>query len=132
MTIYRLWKVLGGSPASASQPASASAAWELPSAVFYIESKDMNGNDVACGYGALISADGRAITTYHAIRNAHSAKITLLDGNVYEVESVLGYDIELNIAIVKVQGAEAALYSARRFVEAREGRPDCRRRVFFA
>lgn len=72
-------------------------------AVFYIEVTCEDYN--ASGSGFFISADGDAITNYHVIDGASSAIITLPnDPNQYAVTSVLGYDVDKDIAIIHIDG----------------------------
>jgi len=52
--------------------------------------------------GFFISADGLAVTNYHSIENAISAKATLVSGECYDVERVIYYDAEIDIAVIKV------------------------------
>ncbi len=72
--------------------------------VFVIVTKDSDGNDDALGSGFFIDADGTALTNYHVISTAATAKITTTDKKTYDVESVLGYDSRLDIAIIKIKG----------------------------
>ena len=72
-------------------------------AVFYIEISDASGKAVASGSGFFISADGIAVTNYHVIDGASSAKITLSDTQkTYSVEGVLSYSKEEDWAVIKV------------------------------
>lgn len=73
--------------------------------VFYIELYGQNGKATASGSGFFISSDGTAVTNYHVIRDAYSAKIVTVTGSVYEVSSVLGYDEDNDLAIIKVDGS---------------------------
>ncbi len=52
--------------------------------------------------GFFISADGLAVTNYHSIEDSIKATATLLNGETYEVERVLYYDIGIDIAVIKV------------------------------
>lgn len=52
--------------------------------------------------GFFISADGIAVTNYHAIDGAVYATATLTTGDVYEVERVLYYDADADLAVIKV------------------------------
>ncbi len=75
------------------------------SAVFYIEIYDSRGAAEKSGSGFFISSDGIAVTNYHVIEDGYSAKIKLNDSTVYDVSSVLGYDKERDIAILKIDGS---------------------------
>ena len=52
--------------------------------------------------GFLISADGLAVTNYHSIDGATRATVTLSTGDLYEVESVVYYDPDIDIAVIRV------------------------------
>lgn len=72
--------------------------------VFYIEIYDSKGNATASGSGFFIAADGTAVTNYHVIEDAYSAKITTVTGNTYDVSRLLGYDEDRDLAIIQVSG----------------------------
>ena len=52
--------------------------------------------------GFFISADGLAVTNYHSIDGATRATVTLSTGDLYEVESVVYYDPDIDIAVIRV------------------------------
>lgn len=74
-------------------------------AVFYIELFE-EGEDEPTGSGSgfFITSDGIAITNHHVIERAYTAKIHAANGKVYDVDKVLGYSQELDIALIKVKG----------------------------
>ena len=61
-------------------------------------------NDTPTGEasGFFISADGLAVTNYHSIDGATRATVTLSTGDLYEVESVVYYDPDIDIAVIRV------------------------------
>jgi S1-C subfamily serine protease len=73
--------------------------------VFYLERYNSEGGLIGYGSGFFISEDGVAVTNYHVIKSAASASVTTHDGRVYMITSVLGYDEDLNIAVVKINGS---------------------------
>lgn len=73
--------------------------------VFYIEIYDKAGNATAAGSGVFLTASGEAVTNYHVIEGAASAKIQTADGKVYDVSGVYAYDEELDLARIKVNGS---------------------------
>lgn len=73
-------------------------------AVFSIETFYENGKSIRTGSGFFISSDGLAATNLHVLENAHSAKITTTDGEVYELSGVAAYDADMNAAIIQVEG----------------------------
>ncbi|HHT16936.1 MAG TPA: trypsin-like serine protease [Papillibacter sp.] len=72
--------------------------------VFYLERYNTEGALIGFGSGFFISEDGVAVTNYHVIKSAASASITTHDGAIYMISSVLGYDEDRNIAVVKING----------------------------
>ena len=74
-------------------------------AVFYVEVYDARGQAFATGSGFFIDSDGTAITNYHVIEGAHSAKIKIGDTEeFYDVEGVYDYDADIDWAVIKVAG----------------------------
>ena len=66
---------------------------------------DKSGNEYCLGSCFVLDADGKIVTNYHVIDNAYSAKITLNE-ITYNVESVLAYDKTIDIAVLKIDGAQ--------------------------
>lgn len=52
--------------------------------------------------GFFISADGLAVTNYHAIEDIIYATVTLSTGEVYPVQRVLYYDPDADIAVIQI------------------------------
>lgn len=85
---------------------SASEVFDLCSpAVFYIVVYDQNGTATATGSGVFISADGDALTNYHVIDGAYSAKISTSTGAVYDVAGCYDYDETFDLAYIKISGS---------------------------
>ena len=68
---------------------------------------DKNGNEYALGTGFVISADGKIVTNYHVIEEAYSATITI-NGTAYNIVSVLAYDANIDLAILKINASDMA------------------------
>lgn len=62
---------------------------------------DKSGNEYALGSCFVYTADGKVITNYHVIEDGYSAKITF-GSETYEVQKVLAYDKDIDIAVLKV------------------------------
>lgn len=73
--------------------------------VFYIEVYNAQGTAIGFGSGVFISADGMAVTNYHVIEGAYSAKVTATNGKTYDVAGVYGYSEANDIARIKVNGS---------------------------
>lgn len=105
VTFQRLFSVTPD-PAAAPQLLSSTDIYRTCApAVFYIEAYDMHQTLLGTGSGFFINASGTAVTNYHVISDAFSVKIRLSDGKEYPIDSVLGYDIEKDLAILKVSGS---------------------------
>ena len=74
-------------------------------AVFYLEVYDRSGKATASGSGFFINSNGMAVTNYHVIEGASSAKISTTDGKVYNVSGVYDYDKGRDIALLKIDGS---------------------------
>ena len=75
-------------------------------AVFYIELYDESGTATSSGSGFFLDAAGTAVTNYHVIEGAHSARILRSDNDqVYTVAGVYDYDEENDWAVIKIDGS---------------------------
>jgi len=54
------------------------------------------------GSGNIISSDGVILTNYHIIEGAEQVAISTINGDIYLVEDLLMYDIEKDIALIKI------------------------------
>ncbi|MBR3934077.1 MAG: trypsin-like peptidase domain-containing protein [Clostridia bacterium] len=82
--------------------AASEIADKVSPSVFYIEVYDAAGYATASGSGFFVSADGVAVTNYHVIEDTSSAIITTIDGNKFKVNSIIAYDEDMDIAIIRV------------------------------
>lgn len=60
------------------------------------------------GSGFFITADGKVVTNYHVIQNAFRLEVFHNDGNFYEVTSILGYDADIDLAVIKIDKNDCA------------------------
>lgn len=74
------------------------------SSVFYIEVYDASGVPFATGSGFFIDEYGTAVTNYHVIDGASSARITLTNGEVYNVAGVYDCDAGNDWAVLQIEG----------------------------
>lgn len=75
-------------------------------AVFYIAVYDKSGNVSASGSGFFIDSAGTAVTNYHVIKGAASAKITVSGTNkVFDVAGIYDYSEDNDWAILKISGS---------------------------
>ena len=73
-------------------------------AVFYIEIFDEAEELIKTGSGFFISETGLAVTNYHVVIGAVSAKITTDDGEVLDISGIYDYDWKKDIALIKIEG----------------------------
>ena len=75
-------------------------------AVFYIEVYDKYGDCIKTGSGFFLDSSGTAVTNFHVISGAASAKITLSDsGKVCDVAGVYDWSEEEDWAVLKISGS---------------------------
>lgn len=73
--------------------------------VFYIEVYNKDGKVFASGSGFFIDSAGTAVTNFHVIKGASSAKITTSDTKkVYNVTGIYDYNIAQDWAVLKIDG----------------------------
>lgn len=70
----------------------------------YIQSSDYK---MGSGSGFFIDPSGIAVTNYHVIFGSYGANIHMSDGSKYPIQSVISYDSDRDIAIVKVSDVAA-------------------------
>ena len=74
---------------------------KIAPAVVEIQADEANGVYYSLGSGFFIDDQGTLITNYHVIDGTVSGQVSLTDGSVCAVLSVLGYDPALDIAVLK-------------------------------
>jgi serine protease Do len=72
--------------------------------VVYIEVNGIEDGKsfVGKGSGFIISSDGRIVTNYHVIDYATTGTVTLNNKQTYNIDSILGYDKNLDLAVIKI------------------------------
>lgn len=91
--------------ASTTQPTALSAD-ELfrntSPAVVSVEILDTNFKLVGQGSGFFVSNDGMIATNHHVIADAQFAIVKVPNGNIYQVEGIVGVDLIADLALLKV------------------------------
>jgi S1-C subfamily serine protease len=77
-------------------------------AVVQIVVSDSAGKEISLGSGFVISADGKIVTNFHVIKDAHSAIVRFSNGSSFPVTGVLAADALRDLAILKVDGRQLA------------------------
>lgn len=73
----------------------------LEASVGEVTTYNKKGEALGLGTCFVQTADGVLITNYHVIDGAYSAKVALA-GKTYDVAQVLAYDVDIDIAILKI------------------------------
>lgn len=87
---------------------TAAEVYELTSsAVFLVETyktaEDLETNTVKSrGSGFFVTGDGVAVLCYHELDDAGYARVTTTDGRTFDLTGVLYYDVDRDLAVVRV------------------------------
>ncbi|HKV46757.1 MAG TPA: trypsin-like peptidase domain-containing protein [Candidatus Acidoferrales bacterium] len=73
------------------------------SAVALITVFDEEGHQRGLGSGFLVSPDGTAVTNYHVVRGASRAMAKFSDGTESDVDGVLAYNADHDVAVIRLQ-----------------------------
>ena len=77
----------------------------IASATVRVESYGKGGKLNNVGSGFFITENGEILTNFHVIAGAHSIKVRLFGGDEYVVAGIKGYDIALDLAVLKIDKA---------------------------
>ena len=72
-------------------------------AVIWVTVFDSKGNLLRTASGFFISADGRFVTTAHAIEGGVNAVAKTVDGGIYDVSGILRASKELDLAVLQAE-----------------------------
>ena len=101
--IMRLLKADTRQTVSLANPLTAEEIYKLASpAVFYVEAFDSEGEILKSGSGFFISSSGLAVTNYHVLVGAVTAKITMDNGDVRDIAGVYDYTWKNDLALIKI------------------------------
>ena len=73
--------------------------------VFAVTIYDKSGKELGYGSGVFISAAGEAVTNWHVLDGASSAKIKAYDGKNYDVIGIYDYDAKNDLARIQIGGS---------------------------
>lgn len=75
-------------------------------AVVVLENYNDQGQKASQGSGFICSPDGTVLTNYHVIRGASRMTARMHDQSIHEVEYVGGFDMQHDVAALKIEGTE--------------------------
>jgi hypothetical protein len=106
-TVVVSWLALASLPAPFDHAAAQDGAKEvarqaLPSVVTLM-TYDNQGQPLSQGSGFIVRPNGVIVTNYHVIRNASAVKVTTRAGDEYDVNGVLGVDVQKDFAILQIR-----------------------------
>ncbi len=61
--------------------------------------------DVSQGSGFIITSEGHIITNAHVLEGARYAKVLLYGADEWVLTELVGYDLDLDVAVLKIQGS---------------------------
>lgn len=79
-------------------------------ATIAIEVYNKQNKQIGTGSGFFISADGLIATAYHVIDGGYSLKARATEDTVYTIHKVIGFDIDRDIAILKIESTHTFEY----------------------
>ena len=82
---------------------NAAAIEKAASSVVKIYCYDYEGNESATGSGFIAFNDQTVVTNYHVMEEAYTCKVSTDEDKTFEVESVLAYSKEQDLAIIKLK-----------------------------
>jgi hypothetical protein len=93
------------SPIAPARLTTAQIAARATPSVVIVENFNEDGERAGQGSGYVFSSDGIVITNYHVIRGAKSLNVTMPGQEPYRVNSVLGYEIDHDVAALQLTGS---------------------------
>ena len=73
--------------------------------VFLITTYDTDGEALSSGSGVFLSRSGEAVTNWHVLDGASSAKITTYDGKTCAIKGIYDYDVKNDLARIQIDGS---------------------------
>ncbi|MEQ8174208.1 MAG: trypsin-like peptidase domain-containing protein [Syntrophomonadaceae bacterium] len=73
--------------------------------VVELTTMDKSGAAYAYGSGVIVSSDGKIVTNYHVLEGATQVEVNLENGKTYTCKEMLGYDVDRDIAVLKIEAS---------------------------
>lgn len=109
------------SPPTPQKLTTAQIADRATRSVVLVENFNEDGEKSGQGSGYVFSGDGIVITNYHVIRGAKWLDVKVPGREAYRVDSILGYEIDHDVAAVQVPGASLPALSTETIEEPKVG-----------
>jgi len=109
------------SPTAPAKLTTAQIADRATPSVVIVENFNEDGQKAEQGSGYVFSGDGIVITNYHVIRGAKSLNVKVPRSQPYRVDSVLGYEIDHDVAALQVSGSSLPALSTETIEEPKVG-----------
>jgi len=109
------------SPIAPAKLTTAQIADRATPSVVIVENFNENGGKAGQGSGYVFSSDGIVITNYHVIRGAKSLDVRMPGQEPYRVNSVLGYEIDHDVAALQLTGSSLPALSTETIAEPKVG-----------
>src|ERR1035438_5366364 len=109
------------SPPTPQKLTTAQIADRATPSVVLVENFNEDGEKAGQGSGYVFSSDGIVITNYHVIRGAKSLNVKVPGREPYRVDSILGYEIDHDVAAIQVSGASLPALSTETIEEPKVG-----------
>jgi hypothetical protein len=109
------------SPTAPAKLTTAQIADRATPSVVIVENFNEDGEKSGQGSGYVFSGDGVIITNYHVIRGAKSLNVKVPGGDPYRVDSLLGYEIDHDVAALQVSGSSLPALSTETIEEPKVG-----------
>jgi hypothetical protein len=93
------------SPIAPAKLTTAQIADRATPSVVVVENFNKDGEKAGQGSGYVFSGDGIIITNYHVVRGAKSLTVRIPGQEPYRVDSVLGYEIDHDVAALQLTGS---------------------------
>ena len=85
--------------------------------VFLIQIFDDKNQIISTGSGFFIENNGVALTNVHVIKDAFKAKIKTVDGKFYDVEKIIDYNSNLDLAKIKIKNVLGIVFPVVKIAE---------------
>src|ERR1017187_1349636 len=93
------------SPIAPAKLTTAQIADRATPSVVVVENFNEDGEKAGQGSGYVFSGDGIIITNYHVVRGAKSLTVRIPGQEPYRIDSVLGYEIDHDVAALQLTGS---------------------------